>query len=94
MCCCFSHLINEASNAIIRVPRRIYSKEELDNKIIPNVKRTDFELFNERREKLYCSLYSPVSLDFFDNYDMLLVIYCHGNAGIYIYSNLFTMKRI
>jgi hypothetical protein len=45
-----------------------------------DIVRTDFQLPNDRNQKIFCSLYAPFGLDFSNN-TLPCVIYCHTNSG-------------
>jgi pimeloyl-ACP methyl ester carboxylesterase len=74
----------DAWKGIIRPPRDEYTDEELGPiKFIINKKsfqRTDFDLVNERKQKLKCSFFEPIESER-PSKELPCVIYLHGNSS-------------
>lgn len=78
----------ELWKAVIRPPRCEYTISELNAKIffIDRVcyKRQDFEVVNEKKQKLQCSLYNHISIE---EGKSPCVIYLHGNSSSRLEAN-------
>eukprot|EP00826_Nyctotherus_ovalis_P061701 TRINITY_DN8804_c0_g3_i1.p1 TRINITY_DN8804_c0_g3~~TRINITY_DN8804_c0_g3_i1.p1 ORF type:complete len:414 (+),score=89.36 TRINITY_DN8804_c0_g3_i1:61-1302(+) len=74
----------DAWKAIIRPPRDEYTDEELGPaKFMIGKKtfqRTDFDLMNERKQKLKCSFFEPIESER-PSKELPCVIYLHGNSS-------------
>ncbi|CAD8163604.1 unnamed protein product [Paramecium pentaurelia] len=67
---------------IVRPPRHCYNLKDLGNEIFKVkdtiTKRTDFEIHNNRNQKLQCSLFEPVRMQ---DKPHPCMIYLHGNSS-------------
>eukprot|EP00826_Nyctotherus_ovalis_P011575 TRINITY_DN1300_c0_g1_i8.p1 TRINITY_DN1300_c0_g1~~TRINITY_DN1300_c0_g1_i8.p1 ORF type:complete len:429 (-),score=112.32 TRINITY_DN1300_c0_g1_i8:75-1301(-) len=74
----------DAWKAIIRPPRDKYTDEELGPATFmigkKTFQRTDFDLVNERKQKLKCSFFEPIESER-PSKELPCVIYLHGNSS-------------